>query len=171
MKMYGAGDIDKFVRDIERYTIGMDEWLHRMGAVHETKENYPPYNLIKLDNISFKLELALLVSRKKEINVYTENNKLFVEGKAAKKEELEYIHKGLASRDFTRVWTFQMMLWLMKLTMLMVYLSIVMRRIIPEHQKKRIDWIINNSEYLKSSQTGDCPVKKAPKATPLFYVL
>ena len=47
MKMYGAGDLQKFVDDIEKYSIGMDEWLHRMGAVHETKSNYPPYNLVK----------------------------------------------------------------------------------------------------------------------------
>ena len=43
--------------------------------------------------------------KKEEVKVYTENNKLFVEGKAAKKEDVEYIHKGLATRDFTRVWT------------------------------------------------------------------
>ena len=41
MKMYGAGDLDKFVRDIEKYTIGMDEWLHRMGAVHEVRKTIP----------------------------------------------------------------------------------------------------------------------------------
>ena len=59
MKMYGAGDLDKFVRDIERYSIGMDEWLHRMGAVHESKENYPPYNYIKLDNVSFQTRASI----------------------------------------------------------------------------------------------------------------
>ena len=64
---YGAGDLDKFVNDIEKYTIGMDEWLHRMGAVHESKENYPPYNLIKVNNIEFKLEIALADSRKERL--------------------------------------------------------------------------------------------------------
>ena len=38
--------------------------------------------------------------------VFTENNKLFVEGHSIRDDEaIEYVHKGLASRDFTRVWT------------------------------------------------------------------
>ena len=140
MKMYGAGDLQKFVEDVERYTIGMDEWLHRMGAVHESKENYPPYNLIKVNNIEFKLEVALAGFKKEEINVFTENNKLFVEGKIENKEELEYLHKGLASRDFTRVWTISDDVVVDSVDYVDGILSIVMRRIIPEHQKRK-DWL------------------------------
>jgi len=44
---YNTGNIDKFLNDIEKYSIGMDEWFHRLGTVHETTSNYPPYNLIK----------------------------------------------------------------------------------------------------------------------------
>ena len=140
MKMYGAGDLQKFVEDVERYTIGMDEWLHRMGAVHESKENYPPYNLIKVNNIEFKLEVALAGFKKEEINVFTENNKLFVEGKIENKEELEYLHKGLASRDFTRVWTISDDVVVDSVDYVDGILSIVMSRIIPEHQKRK-DWL------------------------------
>ena len=140
MKTYGAGDLQKFVDDIERYTIGMDEWLHRMGAVHESKENYPPYNLIKVNNIEFQLEVALAGFKKGEISVYTENNKLFVEGKAAKKEGVEYIHKGLASRDFTRVWTISDDVIVESVEYDDGILTIPMRRIIPEHQKRK-DWL------------------------------
>ena len=43
---YGAGNIDKFINDMQKYSIGMDERHHRRGSVHETKENYPPYNLL-----------------------------------------------------------------------------------------------------------------------------
>ena len=143
MKMfndYGVGELDKFVRDIEKYSIGMDEWLHRMGAAHETKSNYPPYNYIKLDNITFKLEIALAGFKKEEIKVYTENNKLFVEGKTAEKEELEYLHKGLATRDFTRVWTISDDVVLESVEYVDGVLTIVMKRVIPEHQKRK-DWL------------------------------
>lgn len=142
MKMYGAGDLQKFVDDIEKYSIGMDEWLHRMGAVHETKKNYPPYNLVKESSIEFRLDIALAGFKREEIKVYTENNKLFVEGAQERaKEELEYIHKGLASRDFTRVWTISDDVIVDGVDYADGILSIKLRRVIPDHQKRK-DWLL-----------------------------
>ena len=141
MKMYGAGDLEKFVRDIEKYSIGMDEWLHRFGAVHESKENYPPYNLIKMSNVRFKLEVALAGFKKDEVKVYSENNKLFVEGHSTRDDEaIEFIHKGLASRDFTRVWTISDDVVIEDVDYSDGVLSIELQRVIPEHQKRR-DWL------------------------------
>ena len=141
MKKYGAGDLQRFVNDIERYSIGMDEWLHRMGAVHESKENYPPYNLVKESSVEFRLDIALAGFKREEIKVFTENNKLFVEG-AQKREEdsVEYIHKGLASRDFTRVWTISDDVIVEDVDYSDGILSIKLRRVIPEHQKRK-DWL------------------------------
>ncbi len=141
MKMYGAGDLDKFVKDIEKYSIGMDEWLHRMGAVHESKENYPPYNLIKKSNMRFRLEVALAGFKKEEVKVYSENNKLFVEGHSARDEEaIEFIHKGVATRDFTRVWTISDDVVIDEAYYLDGVLVVELQRVIPEHQKRR-DWL------------------------------
>ena len=141
MKMYGAGDLDKFVKDIERYSIGMDEWFHRMGAVHESKENYPPYNLIKKSNVRFRLEVALAGFKKEEVKVYSENNKLFVEGHSASNdEEVEYIHKGVATRDFTRVWTISDDVVIDEVYYYDGILVIELQRVIPDHQKRK-DWL------------------------------
>ena len=141
MKIYGAGDLQKFVDDIEKYSIGMDEWLHRMGAVHETKTNYPPYNLVKESSIEFRLDIALAGFKREEIKVYTENNKLFVEGAQVREDEVaEYIHKGLASRDFTRVWTISDDVVVDAVDYIDGILSIKLRRVIPEHQKRK-DWL------------------------------
>ena len=141
MKMYGAGDLQKFVDDIEKYSIGMDEWLHRMGAVHESKTNYPPYNLVKESSIEFRLDIALAGFKREEIKVFTENNKLFVEGAQSREDEgVEYIHKGLASRDFTRVWTISDDVVVDDVDYADGILSIKMRRVIPEHQKRK-DWL------------------------------
>jgi molecular chaperone IbpA len=141
MKMYGAGDLDKFVKDIERYSIGMDEWFHRMGAVHESKENYPPYNLIKKSNVRFRLEVALAGFKKEEVKVYSENNKLFVEGHSASDdEEVEYIHKGVATRDFTRVWTISDDVVIDEVYYYDGVLVVELQRVIPDHQKRK-DWL------------------------------
>ena len=140
---YGAGDLQKFVNDIEKYSIGMDEWLHRFGAVHETHSNYPPYNLVKESSVTFRLDIALAGFKKEEVKVYTENNKLFVEGAQAKSEDaeaVEYLHKGLASRDFTRVWTISDDVRVEKVDYVDGILSVTLQRVIPEHQKRQ-DWL------------------------------
>ena len=137
---YGAGDLDKFVRDVEKYSIGMDEWLHRFGALHESQPNYPPYNLVKESSIEFRLDIALAGFKKEDIKVYTENNKLFVEGAQGEKEDVEYLHKGLAARDFTRVWTISDDVRIDNVDYVDGILSVKLRRIIPEHQKRQ-DWL------------------------------
>jgi len=135
---YGAGNIDKFINDMQKYSIGMDEWLHRMGSVHETKENYPPYNLLKETEIRFRLEVALAGFKEKDISVYTENNKLFVEGKKGETTEGDYVHRGLAKRDFTRVWTIADDVAIDDVTYEDGILTVILERVIPDHQKKKI---------------------------------
>lgn len=135
---YHTGNIDKFLSDIDRYSIGMDEWFRRMGALHQTDTNYPPYNTIKVNETEFRLEVALAGFKKNEITVYTENNKLFVEGTKEVDGGKEYVHHGLANRAFTRVWTISDDVEVKEVTFEDGLLSIKLSRIIPEHQKKKV---------------------------------
>ena len=135
---YGAGDIDKFLNDVQKYSIGMEDWIHRMGSLHESKDNYPPYNLLKESEVRFRLEVALAGFKKEDVTVYTENNKLFVEGKKGEDVEGEYVHRGLAKRDFTRVWTIADDVAIDDVKYEDGILTVVLQRIIPDHQKKKI---------------------------------
>ena len=84
----------------------MDEYFDRIFSLHETTSNYPPYNLVQVNNILTKLELALAGFKKGEVYVYTQDGKLFVEGQKEDKEtETTYVHRGVAQRSFTRAWT------------------------------------------------------------------
>ena len=82
----------------------MDDYFDRFFNSHETVSNYPPYNLVQVNNVESLLEIALAGFTKDEINVYTEYGKLFVEGQKETNQEAgsEYIHQGLAQRSFTR---------------------------------------------------------------------
>jgi len=85
-------------------SIGMDDYFDRF--MNETTSNYPPYNLIQVNNVESKLEVALAGFKKDELKVYTEFGKLYVEGKKEDTETVEtFVHQGLAKRSFTRVWT------------------------------------------------------------------
>ena len=102
---YHAENLPELMEKIRTNGIGLDDYLNRFWD-ESTKENYPPYNLVQLNNHESKLEIALAGFKKDELKVYTEFGKLHVEGK---KEESEvngtFVHKGLAQRSFKRVWT------------------------------------------------------------------
>ena len=80
---YTATDLPALIERINKYSIGMDETFDRLFKQHETSSNYPPYNLIQVSNVESLLELALAGFKKEEINVYTQDAKLFVEGQKA----------------------------------------------------------------------------------------
>ena len=103
---YTAADLPALLERISKNSIGMHDYLDRVFDFQETQSNYPPYNLIQLNNHESKLEIALAGFKKDELKVFTEFGKLYVEGKKeAPKDDREFVHKGLAQRSFQRVWT------------------------------------------------------------------
>lgn len=135
---YNTGNIEKFLNDLDKYSIGMDDWFHRFGSLHQTETNYPPYNVIKESNTEFRLEVALAGFKKNQITVYTENNKLFIEGEREVDNGKEYVHHGLAQRAFTRAWTISDDVEVKEVAFDDGLLSVRLTRVIPEHQKKKV---------------------------------
>ncbi len=139
MRKYGVNDIVQFLNDVEKTTIGMDEWVQRLAAQHTSeRSSYPPYNLVKESNTDFKLEVALAGYNRKDIDVYSELNKLVVEAKKSDDDDSEYVHRGLARRAFTRTWTLADDVEIDKVDYVDGLLTISLKRIIPEHHKKKV---------------------------------
>ena len=135
---YTATDLPALIERINKYSIGMDETFDRLFKQHETSSNYPPYNLIQVSNVESLLELALAGFKKEEINVYTQDGKLFVEGQ---KEDVEsstnYLHRGMAQRSFTRAWTLSDETEVGSVTFEDGLLSITLARVVPDHHKRK----------------------------------
>ena len=133
-------DLPELMDRINRYSIGMDDYFDRLGTLHETQTNYPPYNLIQVSSVESRLELALAGFRKEEVNVYTQDGKLFVEGQ---KEDVEsertYLHRGMAQRSFTRSWTLSDETEVRSVTFEDGLLVIDLGKIVPEHHQRK-DW-------------------------------
>ena len=106
LQRYHSANLPELMKVIRQNGIGMDDYLDRFFNEPSQTSNYPPYNLIQLNNHESKLEIALAGFKKDELKVYTEFGKLFVEGrKEESKVDGEFVHKGLAQRSFERVWT------------------------------------------------------------------
>ena len=137
---YTSSDLPALLDKISKNSIGMNDYLNRVFDLHETTSNYPPYNLITVSNTESRLELALAGFKKKEVNVYTQDGKLFVEGQKEDKEtETNYLHKGLAQRSFTRAWTLSDDTEVRSVDFEDGLLTIVLGRIVPTHHQRK-DW-------------------------------
>lgn len=135
---YTTADISTLMDKIARNSIGMDEYFHRLFTLHETTSNYPPYNLVQVSNVESRLEIALAGFKKKEVFVYTQDGKLFVEGQKEDREtDSNYLHKGLAQRSFTRSWTLSDDTEVKSVDFEDGLLTVILGRIVPEHHKRK----------------------------------
>ena len=79
-------------------TVGFDSLFNDIADYRPN--NYPPYNIVKFDNKTYELSFAVAGFSKKEISVTQKEGTLFIEGNNNTTDEKEYLHKGIAERDF-----------------------------------------------------------------------
>ena len=135
---YRSSDLPELMDKIMRNSIGInDDYLDRFFNVSHTS-NYPPFNLIQVNNVESRLEVALAGFKKDDIKVYTEYGKLFVEGKQEDKEtDGEFVHKGLAQRSFERQWTLAEDTEVRSVSFDDGLLVVELGRIVPEHHSRK----------------------------------
>ena len=134
---YHAANLPELMEKITRNSIGMDDYLNRFWD-DTTTSNYPPYNLIQVNNHESKLEIALAGFKKNELKVYTVFGKLYVEGKKEATEvDGEFIHKGLAQRNFQRVWTVTDDTKVGSVSFEVGLLTVELNKIVPEHHARK----------------------------------
>ena len=135
---YTASDLPELLDKISKNSIGMNEYLNRVFDLHETTSNYPPYNLVQVSNVESRLEIALAGFKKAEVNVYTQDGKLFIEGQKEDKETgTNYIHRGMAQRSFTRSWTLSDETEVGSVEFENGLLTITLAKVIPDHHARK----------------------------------
>ena len=136
---YHAANLPELMESIRRNGFGMDDYLDRF--FNETRtENYPPYNIVQVNNVETRLEVALAGFKKKEVKVYTEFGKLVVEGNKEEKEDKELVYKGLAQRSFQRTWGITDDTEVQNVEFEDGLLTVTVGKIVPEHHARK-DWL------------------------------
>ena len=134
---YHAANLPELFEKINRNSIGMDDYLNRFWDL-DTSSNYPPYNIVQVNNVESRLEIALAGFSKDEVKVYTEFGKLYVEGKKEESETVgEFVHKGLAQRSFSRVWTLSDDTEIRNVRFTDGLLVVELGKIVPEHHARK----------------------------------
>ena len=138
LQRYHSANLPELMKVIKQNGIGMDDYLDRFFNSDFPQSNYPPYNLIQLNNHESKLEIALAGFKKDELKVYTEFGKLYVQGKKAESEDVgTFVHKGLAQRSFERVWTVTDDTEIGSVEFVDGLLTVELKKIVPEHHSRK----------------------------------
>ena len=140
LQRYHAANLPDLVDKIAKNSIGLDDYFDRFFNSDFPQSNYPPYNLIQLNNHESTLEIALAGFKKDELRVFTEFGKLHVEGsKEESKVDGTFIHQGLAQRNFERVWTISDDTKIGSVEFTDGLLTVQLNKIVPEHHARK-DW-------------------------------
>jgi len=137
LTQYHTANLPELMKIIRQNGIGMDQYLDRFFN-ESPQSNYPPYNLIQLNNHESTLEIALAGFKKNELKVYTEFGKLYVKGsKEESKVDGTFVHKGLAQRSFERVWTVSDDTEIGSVKFEDGLLTVELKKIVPEHHSRK----------------------------------
>ena len=138
LAQFHAANLPELMKIVRQNGIGMDDYLDRFFNEPSQTSNYPPYNLIQLNNHESKLEIALAGFKKDELKVYTEFGKLYVKGsKEESKVDGTFIHQGLAQRNFERVWTVSDDTKVGSVEFVDGLLTVQLNKIVPEHHSRK----------------------------------
>jgi molecular chaperone IbpA len=137
LQRYRSADLPQLMDRITKNSIGLDNFFDTFFD-QDVTTNYPPYNLIHVNNVESRLEIALAGFKKKEVKVYTEYGKLFVTAsKEAKEDKTDYVHQGLAQRSFERAWTLSDDVEVKNVDFADGLLTVTLGKIVPEHHSRK----------------------------------
>ena len=133
---------DPFDR-VKTYSIGFDRMFDRLfDDSFVTTTNYPPYNIVKLDESNYAIQIAIAGFGKDDIEIETKENILSVRTKDKDESEVvdnaTYLHKGISNRAFKRTWQISDDVVVKGATFENGLLNIELERIIPEEKKPRL---------------------------------
>jgi len=135
--------VTQFAMDLfnDPFFIGFNRELSRLNTAHKVNsQSYPPYDLLKLDEDTYRLSIAVAGFSKENIDVSVDNGTLIIKGEIVEVTDAEIVHKGIAGRKFTRTFALGEYMEVTGAEMKDGMLHISIDRIIPEDKKpKSID--------------------------------
>ena len=124
---------------LHRHAIGFDRMFEELNRTFaNSKDNYPPHNIVQLDETNFLIEVAVAGFKQSEIDVELKDNLLTVKGERVKDEtEVEYLHKGISNRNFTRIFPLAENVEVRTATVENGILAVKLELVVPEEKKAK----------------------------------
>ena len=164
-------------KDFDSWFVGFDKVAEKMASVADQAQTlaakYPPYNLKKIDENKYTIELAVAGFAKQDLEIEIVDDKLIIKGNTTSGEPAEQdstgewtwpqmLHQGLAMRPFTRTFTLSDNVEIRGASLLNGILKIVLEAIIPEHKKpKKVE--IADEETTSAPSTAEFLAERKEK--------
>ena len=132
--------VTKLAMDLfnDPFFIGFGRDIQRMKDNTQIfSTNYPPHNLIKINEDSYVIQLAVAGFSKEEISISLSGNQLEVYGLKLEDEETSFVHKGIASRNFRKFFALGEYMEIVGASLKDGLLKINIQRVVPEDQKPK----------------------------------
>ena len=130
--------LEKFTRT---NSIGFDDIIRKLSNLGSISQRatigYPPYNIIKSSENTYVLEIAVAGFGKQDIEITIEHDVLTIKGTMTASTETDFIHKGIAERNFHRRFNLADTVHVKSSTLVNGMLKIFLERLIPEEKKAR----------------------------------
>ena len=137
---------------LDKHFIGFDTFNKTIqdtfALAQKTAANYPPYNLKKVTDNRYVVEMAVAGFGKQDIEITLDDNKMVIKGNSSSDDEGTVLHKGIADRAFTRTFSLADNIVIENAQYINGILKIWLNHIIPEANKP------------KKIEIDDVPVKK-----------
>lgn len=122
------------------FFVGFNRELERFKRVQTNSSGYPPYDLIKVDEDTYEIDIALAGFSKEDINVTVDNGSLIIKGdkqSSTNDESSTTVYKGISSRKFTRIFALGEYMEVTSAELEDGLLTIKVERIVPEDKKPK----------------------------------
>jgi len=119
-------------------TVGFDRVARLFAdSIEKKAATYPPYNIIKNDENQYAIEIAVAGFTEQDIDIQVAERILYVSGQTKTKEETNYLHKGVAQRNFVHKFTLADTIEVKDANLNNGMLTIQLENVIPEEKKPR----------------------------------
>jgi molecular chaperone IbpA len=131
---------DYFPTTFNALTVGFDQALKQIETATRNYKplGYPPYNVVKVDDNKYVIEIAVAGFSKQDLEVELKENSLIITGKiSSNNENTNYLYKGIADRTFMRKFNLADTIEIQNTQLVNGMLKVFLENIIPESKKPK----------------------------------
>ena len=155
------------IPNIDRYFVGADRVMKKLADIADQSvqvvAKYPPYNIKKVDEDRYVIEMAVAGFGKNELDIELADGKLKVSGNVKSDDTAEYLFKGIAERGFTREFTLADNVEVKSSSLVNGMLKVWLEAFTPEEKKaKKID-ITDSEETVDVESTAEFLTERGEK--------
>ena len=119
------------------FFLGFNDQFVRWETNKKTTSSFPPYNVKKVDEDNYVVELAVAGYEREDIDVTVDKDTLIIKSERENDEKSEYLHKGIAGRNFTQTFTLGEYMIVKSASLENGLLSVKIEREIPDEARPR----------------------------------